>query len=47
MKRKWQYFIGSALLGGYLVFSLGAPPFAVIGGIVLAAVFIARSSQFA
>ena len=47
MKRKWQFFIGSVLLAGYLSLTYGAPPLAVICGIGLAAAITARGSRFA
>jgi hypothetical protein len=47
MKRKWQFFIGAVILGGYVLLSYGAPPLALIGGICLAAAVTARSSRFA
>ena len=34
---KWSYFIGSSLLGGYIVLLLGAPLMTVLAGVILAA----------
>lgn len=34
---KWTYFAGAALLAAYLLLSHGAPPLAVLLGLVLAA----------
>ena len=45
MKRKWSFFAGSVILGGYLLFSYGAPPLAILAGVGLAAVFTGRRSH--
>jgi len=42
MNPKWSYFIGAALIGGYLLLSAGAPPLAVAAGIGGAAIFSRR-----
>jgi hypothetical protein len=42
MNAKWSYFIGAAILGGYLLISAGAPPLAVAAGIGGAAMFTRR-----
>jgi len=42
MNPKWSYFIGAAILGGYLLLSAGAPPLAIAAGIGGAAIFSRR-----
>jgi hypothetical protein len=42
MNTKWSYFLGAAILGGYLLLSAGAPPLAVAAGIGGAAMFTRR-----
>ena len=45
MKRKWSFFAGSVILAGYLLFSYGAPPLAILAGAGVAALLTARRMQ--
>jgi len=45
MTRKWSFFTGAVILAGYLLFSYGAPPLAILGGIGFAAVLTGRRSH--
>jgi predicted acyltransferase len=45
MTRKWSFFAGAVLLAGYVLFSLGAPPLAILAGIGLAAMYTGRRSH--
>ena len=47
MKRKWSFFIGGAILAGYLLLAYGAPPVAIVCGIGLAALLTARGVRLA
>jgi hypothetical protein len=47
MNLKWGYFIGAAVLTGYLLLSAGAPWTAVAAGIGGAALFMRRKSHAA
>jgi hypothetical protein len=40
MTLRWRYFIGSAMVAGYLLISHGAPPAAVAVGAAGAALFM-------
>ena len=47
MKRKWSFFIGGAILAGYLLLAYGAPSVAIVCGIGLAALLTARGVRLA
>jgi uncharacterized membrane protein len=42
---RWRYYIGAALVVGYLLLSHGAPPIAVIAGLAGVAMFMRRWSS--
>ncbi|MDE3196261.1 MAG: hypothetical protein KGN84_07950 [Acidobacteriota bacterium] len=45
MMWKWRYYIGAAILVGALLFRSGAPPMAVIAGILGVAMFMRRRAS--
>ena len=47
MNRKWSFFVGAVLLASYLLISRGAPPAAVVAGIVMAGFWTRRASRSA
>jgi hypothetical protein len=42
---KWRYYLGAALIVGYLMISNGAPPLAVAAGIIGVAMFMRRRAS--
>jgi hypothetical protein len=44
MNRKWGFFAGAAILTAAILMAFGAPPAAVAGGTVLAALLSLRRS---
>jgi uncharacterized protein (TIGR03382 family) len=45
MMWKWRYYIGAALIAGYLLISHGAPPVAVLAGLAGVAMFMRRRAS--
>jgi len=42
---RWRYYIGAALIVGYFLISHGAPPVAVIAGLLGVAMFMRRRAS--
>ncbi len=47
MSRKWSFYIGAAVLAGYLLLAIGAPPLAVALGLGAAALITRTKSHTA
>jgi uncharacterized protein (TIGR03382 family) len=42
---KWRYYLGASAIVGYLMISNGAPPMAVIAGLLGVAMFMRRRAS--